>query len=54
MENKKINKEVIINGVKVKIELNEDEAKEFPDKIVSRIRIEDKRLSPISAKSIFF
>lgn len=54
MENKKVLKEIELNGVKVKIELSEDEAKEFPEKIDSIIKIEDKRLKPISSRTIFF
>lgn len=54
MENKKILKEIEINGVKVKIELSEDEAKKFPEKIDSIIKIEDRRLKPISSRTIFF
>lgn len=54
MEYKKVLKEIELNGVKVKIELSEDEAKEFPEKIDSIIKIEDEKLNPISAKTIFF
>ena len=55
MENKtKVMKEVTINDVKVRLELSESEAEDFPAKIVSTIRIKDKELEPISARSIFF
>ena len=32
----------------------EDEIDEFPDKLVSSIRIKDKKLAPIAAKTVFF
>mgnify|MGYP001619381886 CR=1 FL=1 len=54
MERKKVLKEIELNGVKVKIELSEDEVERFPKKIDSIIKIEDKKLKPIAAKTIFF
>tara|TARA_Y100000310_G_scaffold318836_1_gene373351 strand:+ start:452 stop:616 length:165 start_codon:yes stop_codon:yes gene_type:complete len=54
MENKKILKEIEINGVKVKIELLEDEIRKFPEKIDSIIKVRDKKLKPISIRTVFF
>ena len=54
MERKNTMKEVEINGVKVKIELSEDEANKFPEKIESIIKVEDRKLKPISIRTIFF
>ncbi len=51
---KKVFKEVYINGIKIKIELTEEEAKTFPKRIVSTVRIKDKEVEAISSKSIFF
>ena len=53
MEYKKVLKEIEINGVKVKIELSEEEVERFPKKIDSIIKIKDKKLKPISVRTIF-
>lgn len=53
MNEKKILKEVSINGVKVKLELSKEEASRFPRKLESTIRVKDKELEPISNGSIF-
>ena len=36
---KKVLKEISINGVKVRLELSEEEARNFPKKLVSTVRI---------------
>ena len=51
---KKVLKQVIINGVKVRVELSESQARKFPKKLESTIRIKDKELEPIAINSIFF
>jgi len=53
-ENNKIIKEVKINGVRVKLELSKEKARDFPEKLESTIKIEDKEVEPISLGSIFF
>jgi len=54
MEYKRILKEIEINGVNVKIELSEDEAERFPEKIDSIIKVNDRNLKPISMRTVFF
>ena len=53
MNKGKVIKVVELNGVKVRIELSEEESKIFPEKIESSIRIKDKKLARISAGSVF-
>ncbi len=54
MRRQRIMKEVEINGVKVKIELLEEEKNSFPKKLESKIRIKDEEVEPISVRTIFF
>lgn len=53
MNKAKVIKVVEINGVKVRIGLSEEDAKRFPEKIESSLRIRDKKLAHISANSVF-
>ena len=54
IKGKKVIKEVVINGVKVKLEMSMEKAKNYPDKIESIIKIEEEEVSSIPSKSIFF
>jgi len=49
----KILKPIKINGQKVKIELSKEEAKSFPKKLESSMRIKNKDADPISKCIIF-
>lgn len=49
----KVLKEIMINGNKVKIELLREEAKNFPRKLNSSVKIEDKEVLPVSKSAIF-
>jgi len=56
MENRRLNrgkKEIYLNGIKIKIEMPEEEIKKLPERIESTIRIRDKEVKPISARTIF-
>ncbi|MBI2630022.1 hypothetical protein HYW76_02895 [Candidatus Pacearchaeota archaeon] len=54
MKRRKVIKTVEISGVKVNIELDRKEARKFPKRIESSIRIVDKEVEPIAMRSIFF
>ena len=53
MKEKTVLKEVSINGVKVKLELSNEEANRFPKRLESTIKIKDKELETISKDSVF-
>jgi len=46
-------KPLIINGVKVNVELRENQLEDILEVLESSIRIKDKNLEPISIKTIF-